>query len=257
MKAQYLLRFDDVCPTMNWRVWDAVEAVLCDRQIEPMLAVVPDNRDEKLQVSPPDEHFWDRVRNWQSRGWKIAMHGWQHRLETKNGGIIGLNEVSEFAGFPESEQEAKLRAGLEVLRSEGITSDLWIAPAHSFDYVTLKLLSQLGFRYISDGFSPLPHVDEFGITWIPQQLWSFRRRPFGVWTICLHINRWTSADVLAFQEDTLRYTEAISSPRAILGQFAGRRRTLFDELAGSAYRSLAQAKPKMKRLARSFVKDAH
>jgi predicted deacetylase len=257
MKAQYLLRFDDICPTMNWPVWDAVEAILCDRQIDPMLAVVPDNRDEKLQVSPPDEHFWDRVRNWQSRGWTIAMHGWQHRLETKNGGIIGLNKVSEFAGFPECDQEAKLRAGLKVLRSEGITSDLWIAPAHSFDHITVKLLSQLGFRYISDGFSPLPHVDEFGMTWVPQQLWSFRRRPFGVWTICFHINRWTSADVLAFRENTLRYTEAISSLRAILSQFAGRRKTLLDDVAERAYRFLATAKPAMQRLGRSFTPDAY
>ena len=25
MKAQYLLRFEDLCPTMNWRVWEPVE----------------------------------------------------------------------------------------------------------------------------------------------------------------------------------------------------------------------------------------
>src|SRR5688572_15384620 len=40
---QYLLRFDDICPTMNWRVWAEIESVLIQREIKPLLAVVPDN----------------------------------------------------------------------------------------------------------------------------------------------------------------------------------------------------------------------
>lgn len=247
MKAQYLLRFDDICPTMNWEIWEEIEAVLCDQGIDPLLAVIPDNRDEMLRVSPPNGHFWDRVHKWEDRGWTIAMHGWQHQYVTSDGGIIGLNPYSEFAGLPRHEQEQKLRTGVEVFRANGIDSDVWIAPAHSFDIVTVKLLSELGFHYISDGFFFFPHLDEFGMIWIPQQLWSFRWRPFGVWTICFHINRWAGADVLAFRQNTASYRKAISSFSAIVRQFDGRQKTTLDTIEASVYRSLAQAKYSVKR----------
>src|SRR5213594_2026420 len=63
--AQYLLRFDDICPTMNWRVWAEIESVLIQRRLKPILAVVPDNRDPGLQVDTPVADFWERARAWQ------------------------------------------------------------------------------------------------------------------------------------------------------------------------------------------------
>jgi peptidoglycan/xylan/chitin deacetylase (PgdA/CDA1 family) len=227
-----------------------VEAILQEQQIKPILAVVPDNQDERLQISPPDKYFWRRVRTWQTRGWTIAMHGWQHRYVTTDGGIIGINKYSEFAGLRRAEQERKLQAGRRILADEGIPSDVWIAPAHSFDRVTLAILRELQFRYISDGFFPLPHVDELGMMWIPQQLWSFRRRPFGVWTICLHLNAWTDKEILAFRESITRYRESISDFRAIVGQFGHRRKTIIDSVAGRTYRSVAEASLPVKRLLR-------
>ena len=47
--ATYLVRFDDICPTMNWEAWEQVENVLVSEGIRPILAVVPDNRDENLE----------------------------------------------------------------------------------------------------------------------------------------------------------------------------------------------------------------
>lgn len=221
---------------MNWRVWDQIEDVLCTQQIEPILAIVPDNRDPVLQVSSADEHFWDRARGWQARGWKIGLHGWQHRFVTNDAGIIGTNPNSEFAGLPEAEQERKLRLGLDIFRSEDIKSDLWVAPAHSFDSVTVKLLSELGFRYISDGLSPLPYVDHSGITWIPQQLWGFRTRPFGVWTICFHINSWADRDVAEFRENVERYHNAISNVSTVAAEFRERRETFLDSFTADLFR---------------------
>jgi len=255
MRAQYLLRFDDICPSMNWRAWDAIEAVLLDQGIDPILAVVPDNQDEVLRVSAANYLFWDRVREWQARGWTIGMHGWQHRFVTKDGGILAVNEFSEFAGLPQCEQQRKLQAGLEILQEHGIHPKVWIAPAHSFDTVTIQGLGQLGFRYISDGFSPLPHVDEFGMTWIPQQLWSFRWRPFGVWTICFHINGWARADIMAFKERTTRYRGTISSFSTIVDRYDGRQKTLFDHTAALVYRSAAQAKLAVTQLIRPFSRN--
>ena len=50
MSAKYLVRFDDICPTMNWSVWEAVEEVLVEADIKPILAVIPDNQDDHLKI---------------------------------------------------------------------------------------------------------------------------------------------------------------------------------------------------------------
>ena len=78
-ECRYLIRFDDICPTMNWAGWDAIESLLMRHSIRPILAVVPDNRDPKLIVDSPCADFWERVRKWQRAGYAIALHGYQHR----------------------------------------------------------------------------------------------------------------------------------------------------------------------------------
>src|SRR5262249_15450035 len=77
MEPKYLLRFDDICPTMNWGVWRSVEKILLDTDVKPILAVVPDNRDERLKVGNANEGFWEEVRGWQARSWTIGLHGYQ------------------------------------------------------------------------------------------------------------------------------------------------------------------------------------
>ncbi len=48
MTSKYLIRFDDLCPTMNWDMWSRIESVLLEHKISPLLAVVPDNQDRKV-----------------------------------------------------------------------------------------------------------------------------------------------------------------------------------------------------------------
>jgi predicted deacetylase len=241
MKARYILRFDDVCPTMNWAVWAKIERILHAERVRPILGVVPDNQDDVLRISAPDERFWDRVRNWQASGWTIGMHGYQHRFVTNESGILRVNEFSEFAGLPVEEQERKVRSGLCVFRSQDVQSSLWIAPAHSFDETTLRVLRTAGFTTVSDGFFIFPHVDELGLTWVPQQLWSFRRRPFGVWTICLHMNGWTENDVRVFRENLILYRDNIASLSEVLEVYGNRKKTKFDRALGFAYYEAAKA----------------
>jgi peptidoglycan/xylan/chitin deacetylase (PgdA/CDA1 family) len=226
---------------MNWHVWNRIEAILSAEVVTPVLAIVPDNQDEALKVSPPNTGFWSLARDWQARGWTIGMHGYQHRFETVDGGILNINNCSEFAGLSDSRQRRKLIAGISYLEKHGVYSRLWVAPAHSFDRTTLLALRELGFSHISDGFFFLPAIDEYGLTWIPQQLWSFRRRPFGVWTICFHINRWTDSDVSAFRENVKRFRYAISSIDEITALYGHRRTSALDVGLGRAYRSLASA----------------
>src|SRR5262245_40457250 len=107
--TSYLLRFDDLCPTMNWSIWSEIEAILIEYGIRQILAVVPDNQDPVLQVDSPANDFWKHVRHWQNRGWTIGLHGYQHRYVSSHPGIVTLRKKSEFAGLPVVEQEEKLR----------------------------------------------------------------------------------------------------------------------------------------------------
>jgi len=156
MHARYLVRFDDICPTMNWSLWASIEEVLHACGVQPILAVVPDNRDPKLQVEPPRPDFWGWVREKQTAGWSIALHGYQHLYETTDAGLLGINARSEFAGLPFERQREKLLRAVEVFHSHGIRPEAFVAPAHSFDQHTLLVLQELGITVISDGFFPTP-----------------------------------------------------------------------------------------------------
>ena len=155
---QYLLRFDDICPTMNGRVWAEIESILVERGLKPVLAVVPDNQDPVLQVDPPVADFWDRVRAWQEWGWTIALHGYQHRYVSKNAGLVAVRKKSEFAGLPVETQREKLRRGMEIFEREGIRSRVWIAPGNAFDATTVALLPEFGINVISAGWFQFPYL---------------------------------------------------------------------------------------------------
>jgi len=226
----YLLRFDDICPTMNWSVWDAVEAQLVAKGVRPILAVVPDNRDPKLVAGPARADFWERVRQWQARGWTIALHGYQHVYVNRNPGIIGLNPQSEFAGLDRAEQERKLRAALAIFRAEGVRADAWVAPAHSFDRTTVDLLAGLGVPVISDGLGTLPYTDG-RLVWVPMQIWEFCPRPPGVWTVCCHPNPWSPADLVRFAEALATYAPRVTDLAQVLQRFGDRRCTFGDRCA--------------------------
>ncbi len=206
MRTRFILRFDDICPTMNWRIWRLLEADLCELKIKPLLAVIPDNRDRDLVVSTPGvDDFWMSVRGWQKRGWTIGLHGYQHRYLTNVAGMYGRIPRSEFAGLPYEIQEIKLRNAIRIFREQQVSPEVWVAPAHSFDATTVAILSKLGVRIISDGYAIYPYQDAEGVTWIPQQFGKFRRLPFGVWTICCHFNSWTDAETDRFRQDLRKY----------------------------------------------------
>lgn len=252
MSARYLVRFDDICPGMNWAVWKDIEAILAEENVKPMLAVVPDNADPTLDVASKVPDFWARVRDWQSRGWAIGLHGYQHRYVTREPGLIGINAYSEFAGLPAEEQRSKLERALAIFRAESVTADVWIAPAHSFDDATVEALHQAGVRTISDGFFLSPHRDERGMTWVPQQVWSFRYRPFGVWTVCYHHNGWSAQDVKRFAADLRAYRGRIASLSEITAAPALRSRAWHDGVvAGLLLSSLRSKRWVRRRLGRA------
>jgi predicted deacetylase len=235
MSATYLVRIDDICPTMNWSIWPAIETILVRNGVKPLLAVIPDNHDHFLNSCAAEKDFWNQVRTWRNRGWSIGLHGYQHRYVTRDSGIMGINRSSEFAGLPQGVQAEKLHAALAIFAREGVGPDAWIAPAHSFDFVTLELLRKNGLRRISDGFFLYPNLDSRGMLWIPQQLWRFRVMPFGVWTVCLHINSWGSQELRRFALDIETYRSRISSFDEVVARYSHRRRDYRDILVQATY----------------------
>ena len=229
MRTQFILRFDDICPTMNWRIWRFLEPDLCDLNIKPLMAVIPDNRDRELMVSAPGgTDFWKNVRSWQERGWTIGLHGYQHRYVTSVAGIYGRIPRSEFAGLPYEIQEIKLCNAIRIFREHGVLPVVWVAPAHSFDSTTVNILSKLGVRIISDGYAMHPYQDDDDVTWIPQQVAKFRKLPFGTWTICCHVNEWTDADTERFRRDLRRYRHHFTTVTDMVKFYGERRRSWFD-----------------------------
>lgn len=240
MPANYIVRFDDICPTMNWSVWTRVECVLHELAIRPIVAVVPDNDDQTLNVGPSRANFWDVVREWQRLGWSVAMHGYQHRYSTADAGITGLNRHSEFAGVPRATQIRHIDSALRIFAEQGVNPSVWVAPGHSFDWTTVECLRDRGITVISDGFFARP-VRHRGMIWVPQQLWRFRYMPAGLWTVCCHINAWSDDAVSAFISQLRTYRGAITSLSEVVGRRVGDMR-VSDSLFASVFGGLVKTK---------------
>ena len=248
MSARYILRFDDLCPTMNWEVWDKVEALLDTADIKPIVAVIPNNRDPQMMIEAPRRDFWERVRGWRARGWTIGLHGNDHRYVTEEAGIIGLNRRSEFAGLSFDDQERKVVRGWATFAAEGVRADLFVAPSHSFDRTTLKALQLHGVDVVSDGFYVRP-VHRFGMTFVPQQLWRFRPVPFGIWTVCCHHNDFTQQDIETLARDIHAYRDSITTVEEVLAET--HRYGLLDRLCPPAWHA-----SKMIARARTTLREA-
>ena len=242
MSGKLLIRFDDLCPTMNWRIWERIEPLLCETGVKPLVAVIPDNRDPEFQFAPARHDFWDRVRHWQSLGWTIGLHGYQHSYVTRCSGLLGINLASEFAGLPVAEQERKIQLALDIFRREGLAPRVFVAPGHSFDTTTVELLPKAGLHIISDGLSLFPYRDKKGILWIPQQMWRFRRMPFGVWTVCLHPNSWQPGAVDRFRNQLMRFRHQICSLDEVVGCYKTRERSAVDSLTANALNTALRLK---------------
>jgi hypothetical protein len=183
--AHYLLRFDDLCPTVSARCWQHLQLMVEELQLRPILAIVPDNRDSELQHSPPDPDFWSRMRALETAGATIALHGYRHLCASSGHSLVPLHRMSEFAGVPAGTQQAWIHAGLEILRGHGLNPRMWVAPRHGLDASTLDALRLEGIELLSDGLARIPFTCG-GITWIPQQLWAPVEKSCGLWTICIH-----------------------------------------------------------------------
>jgi len=142
MSARYVIRLDDACSTMHRKRWKRVEEVLDRYSIKPIAAVIPANRDPGMMFGPPDPGFWRQVGTWQNKGWSIALHGYDHVYISSKGGLVPIEDRSEFADVPIEIQRDKIRKGYKTFIQRGIRPHVWVAPAHSFDRNSLRALKE-------------------------------------------------------------------------------------------------------------------
>lgn len=214
------IRLDDITPDMDWEKFRRFEKILDKYSIAPLLGIVPDNQDDNLMRNPMMPDFDKQIKKWEVKGWVLAMHGWKHIYTTKKGGLFPLNNFSEFAGVSKNKQREMILDGIQKLQKQGVISNIFMAPAHSFDKNTLAVLKEAGFRYITDGFGNCPYEWK-GLTFLPIAFQKNKdiEKKSGYTTLVFHTNTMNEQDFLNFEkvlekhkEDFISYKEYLEVP---------------------------------------------
>lgn len=185
-----LLRFDDICPAMDWEQWERAAEEMDRCGVKPLIGVIPDCQDPVLQIRESRADFWEYILKLQKHGYTVAMHGYQHLLTHTGNAMVAKRKDTEFAGLSYEEQYRKIAEGKKILNSHGIFTDVFIAPAHSYDAATLKALYDNDFRFLSDGQSMRPYVQN-GIYCIPTKLFNpGKMKTNQNYTAVFHAHEW-------------------------------------------------------------------
>ena len=202
-----LIRFDDICPTMDFIQFEKALNVLQTYNVKPLLGIVPDCKDPELQIEPYHEEFWEYIRQLKNKGYKLAMHGYTHVYDSHKRGIVNIGFHSEFAGHTYQEQYEKIKKGIETLKANGIETDTFFAPSHSYDLNTLRALRENGFQYISDGMSTKPTLRK-GIVCIPCRSAGVPKiKKKGYYTAVFHAHEWVRPEKASGFEELKRLCE--------------------------------------------------
>lgn len=186
MAFQIVFRLDDICPRMNYEKFKRFQHIFDRYDVKPIIGVVPDNQDDNLNPCEALPEFWDVMRQLKNRGWTVAMHGHTHVYTTKEPGLFHRAAQSEFAGLPYDRQLDKIKKGIEILKAQGLETDLFMAPSNTVDSNTMKALRNTGFRYITIGGTDAPY-DWHGLTIVPCRE-TKPKRLWGLSTVCFHPN---------------------------------------------------------------------
>ena len=190
----YYLRLDDACEKSNVSNWMRIEKILDKFDIKPLVGIIPQCEDTSMDVYPLQDDFWETVESWVSKGWTIAMHGFNHVYETKSGGINPVQKRSEFAGLDLDLQCKKIREGISIFRSHKLEPNVFFAPSHTFDLNTIAALKKESkIRVISDTISN-QRYNKYGITFVPQQSGRVRKMWLKEVTFCYHPNTMKESD---------------------------------------------------------------
>lgn len=229
----YIIRLDDASERRNTRKWNKIETILGKYSITPIVGVIPFCKDPDMKKYDEDTSFWEKVREWEKRGWIIALHGCEHVFKTSIAGINPVNNYSEFAGVPLEEQRDAIKKGLQKMSSEGIDVDMFFAPAHTYDDNTLIVLKEMNIKYVSDTIANDIYYDrKYDITFIPQQSGRVRKLPFKVVTFCYHPNSMTEEEFKELEIFIQKYNSKFKKLELIPAQ---RSLGIYDKILRSLY----------------------
>lgn len=205
MDLKILIRFDDICPTMDFPQFNRAVELMDKYNVKPLIGVIPLCKDKDLLIEEEHEDFWEYVKSLRDKGYTIAMHGYDHVFCSQHHGMVNRRIGSEFAGLTLEQQLEKIQKGKAILEGHGIYTDVFFAPAHSYDRNTLKALSLCGFKYISDGKSNKAYVLE-GIICLPcRSSGAAKISGKGYYTSVFHAHEWTRPET-AYAYDQLVMT---------------------------------------------------
>ena len=205
-----LIRMDDICENMNWKLMDRCELLFDKYNIKPLLGVIPVNKDPELLVYPKKEFFWEKVKNWKSKGWEITMHGFNHLYTQKSDkkDIFNYGGDSEFYGLEYLTQLNKIEAGLSEFKKREIKVRSFFAPNHIYDQNTLEALKKKDIKIIIDGYGLFPFYKD-DLLFIPQLFYREIFLPFGIQSTQLHINYWDNRDFERFENFIVKHHNKI------------------------------------------------
>ena len=91
-------------------------------KIKPVLGVIPKNQDEEFLKFEKRDFFWKKVKDWQSIGWEISMHGYTHIYDTQTAkkDFFGYGGRSEFFGHSFEKQNDTIKSGLKIFKDNDI-----------------------------------------------------------------------------------------------------------------------------------------
>ena len=233
--CNYLIRLDDACPNMDKMKWKRIEDILDKYNIIPMVGIIPANMDPELLIDDYDSSFWNKARLWQSKGWSIALHGYDHLHLSNKGGVNPVHKRSEFAGLSLKEQEEKIGNGISILNKHNLDVKYFFAPSHTFDKDTIRALKNKShIRRISDTIGRYPYMSN-GMIFYPVQFGKLRKISFpGYWTFCIHPNNVDDLFFSDFETFLLNYQNRFISFNKIETSHL-KQKSLFDNLLSTFY----------------------
>tara|TARA_B100000029_G_scaffold412992_1_gene415818 strand:- start:164 stop:931 length:768 start_codon:yes stop_codon:yes gene_type:complete len=195
-----LIRLDDIAENMNWDLMEKSESLFEKYEIKPVLGVIPNNKDKELLSYPKADDFWQKLRNWKSKGWEISMHGFTHVYDkdTNKKDFFKYGGSSEFCGHSLTTQMSRIESGLKKFRDEKIKIRSFFAPNHTYDENTFAALKNLGINEIIDGYGLMPYTEN-QIKFIPQLFYKVFALPFGIQTTQIHLNYWKQKEFDDFE----------------------------------------------------------
>ena len=210
---KFIIRIDDVHEGMNFIRFIDFMSTLDLLSIRPIIGVIPNNQDQSLifKNNITKKTFWKKIKYlYDYNKCDVALHGYDHIYINKNRGLLKYGRKSEFSGSEYNIQYDKIKKGLDIFEKHGIKTDLFMAPSHSFDIITLKVLFDLGIQYVTDGFNLFPYK-KFNIIFIPQLFASFKNFGFGLYSVCIHLDNLSETDYLKLKSDLLNHSKNMTS----------------------------------------------